>query len=92
MGKNDKILVRWVTKDSRNGVKQKVRRIDIKPADEVLRSGQEVQLKWSGRLFRVVVCEDWLPKTRKGNFLRDDRTCCRIGCLLLSLSKFSGLY
>ncbi|XP_074632574.1 ras GTPase-activating-like protein IQGAP1 isoform X3 [Acropora palmata] len=65
MGKNDKILVRWVTKDSRNGVKQKVRRIDIKPADAVLRCGQEVQLKWSGRLFRVVVCEDWLPKSRK---------------------------
>ena len=69
MGKNDQILIQWVTKDKWNGVKQNVKRKDIKPEEGVLRSGQEVKLKWSSRWYTAIVCEDWSPKKRKGIFL-----------------------
>ena len=74
MGKNDKILIQWISRDKWNGVKQKVKRSDIKPAYETLRSGQEVQLKSSGRWFKVVVCENWSPKTVKGKLRRQGST------------------
>ena len=71
MGKNDNILIQWVTKDKWNGVKQNAKRKDIKPEEGALRSGQEVKLKWSSHWYNVIVCEDWSPKKRKGIFFTD---------------------
>ena len=66
--KRPKFLFSGFTKDKWNGVKQYVKRKDIKPADEPLRSGQEAKLKWISRWYNVIVCEDWSPKKRKGKF------------------------
>ena len=75
MGKNDQIAIKWVTKDKWNGVQQNVKRKDIKPAEEPLRCGQEVKLKWSSHWYSVIVCEDWAPKKRKGiYYVVDKRT------------------
>ena len=73
MGKNDQILIQWVTKDKWNGVKQNAKRKDIKPEGGVLCSGQEVKLKWSNRCYNIIVCEDWSPKKRKGIFFIDTK-------------------
>ena len=66
MGKNDQVFIQWVTKDRWNGVKQYVKRKDVKPYEESLRCGQEVKLKWASRWYTVIMCEDWSPKKRKG--------------------------
>lgn len=66
MGKNDQVFIQWATKDRWNGVKQYVKRKDVKPYEEPLRCGQEVRLKWASRWYTVIMCEDWSPKKRKG--------------------------
>jgi len=66
MGKNDEVFIQWATKDRWNGVKQYVKRKDIKPYKEPLRCRQEVKLKWASRWYAVIMCEDWSPKKRKG--------------------------
>lgn len=66
MGKNDEVFIQWATKDRWNGVKQYVKRKDIKPYEEPLRCGQEVKLKWTSCWYAVIMCEDWSPKKRKG--------------------------
>lgn len=65
MAKNAQVFIQWDTKDRWNGVKQYVKRKDVKPYEESLRCGQEVKLKWASRWYKVIMCEDWSPKKRK---------------------------
>lgn len=76
MGKNDQVFIEWVTKDKWNGVKQYVKRKDIKPYEESLHCGQEVKLKWASRWYTVQMCEDWSPKKRKGKKILYNLTFC----------------
>lgn len=76
MGKNDQVFIEWVTKDKWNGVKQYVKRKDIKPYEESLRCRQEVKLKWASRWYTVKMYQDWSPKKRKGKKILYNLTFC----------------
>ena len=74
MGKNAQVFIQWDTKDRWNGVKQYVKRKDVKPYEESLCCGQEVKLKWASHWYKVIMCEDWSPKKRKTKKILYDLT------------------